>query len=385
MASDYPTILQIAPIPLSSTKLQHARLQGMVTSLSELGYDSIVCTYPQSKEINGAENLHTASRNDNIRTHDELERNSFGTHIKLTLLGIKAFQRSAPVAIHTYGFRGLKISAIIKSVFFWKPIPLVCDLSEDDSDKLSALSRFSLTGLLIKMSKVVICPTQSSLETTQDALGLDSTNISLVVNGIDSSQELSQDQLDSIREKLKVSPDKTTIVVNGGLEKNSLELKALQKIIFSAKKNNVPAHFLIIGEPKKYIYAFLKKYEARTMCSLIGNVTPKLLPHYYSAADIALSFDQSNSDESRIILLNFMANALPVICYDTKSQRHYLPENTPLATSVNDINSQLKELLPNNEMKEKLSRENLKRFEEYYSWEVSKEQLYSTYMQAIGE
>jgi len=206
MPSNYPIILQIVPIPTSSTKLRHARVQGMATSLTELGYDSIVCTYAHSKEIEGAENLYTSSKHKNIQTHQELEKNASATHFQLLKLGLKTFRNNSPMAIHTYGFRGLKISALIKTLYFWKRTRLICDLSEEESNKLSTISRFSLTGILIKMANVVTCPTQNSLEITQEALGLDTTNISLVVNGIDSHKNVSNNNLDSIREKLKIAP-----------------------------------------------------------------------------------------------------------------------------------------------------------------------------------
>ena len=185
MSSDYPIILQIVPIPKSSTKLRHARVQGIVTSLTELGYDSIVCTYAHAKEVQGAENLYTASKQKSVETHKQLEKDAFATHFKLLKLGLKIFRNNTPMAIHTYGLRGLKISALIKLLFFWKRSRLICDFSEEESNQLNTISRFSLTGFLVKMANVVTCSTQSSLKTTQEALGLDPTNISLVVNGID--------------------------------------------------------------------------------------------------------------------------------------------------------------------------------------------------------
>jgi len=385
MSSDYPIILQIVPIPTSSTKLRHARVQGMATSLTELGYDSIVCTYAHSKEIEGAENLYTTSKHKSIQTHQELEKDASATHFQLLKLGLKTFRGNSPMAIHTYGFRGLKISALIKTLYFWKRTRLICDLSEEESNKLSTISRFSLTGILIKMANVVTCPTQNSLEVTQEALGLDTTSVSLVVNGIDSHTSVSNGNLDSIREKLKIAPGKTVIGINGGLEKSSTALKELQKVIYSFKEQADQVHFLIIGEPRKYLYSFLKKYEIESMCTLASDVPIKLLPKYYSVVDLALSLDQSDSEENRVIILNYMANKLPIVSYETPNQRTYLPQGTPLAKSISDINSNLKKLLKNTKNLEQLSNLNIKRFEEFYSWEVSKEQLYATYMQALDE
>ena len=385
MSSDYPIILQIVPIPKSSTKLRHARVQGIVTSLTELGYDSIVCTYAHAKEVQGAENLYTTSKQKNIQTHKQLEKDAFATHLQLLKLGLKIFRNNTPMAIHTYGLRGLKISALIKLLFFWKRSRLICDFSEEESNQLNTISRFSLTGFLVKMANVVTCSTQSSLEITQEALGLDPTNISLVVNGIDSNKELNNDNVDNIKEKLKIAPGKTVIAINGGIEKSTSTLKELQKIIFSFKEQMDKVHFLIIGEPRKYLYSFLKKYEIDSMCTLASDVQPKLLPKYYSVANLALSLDQSDSEENRVTILNYMGNCLPIVCYETQNQRNYLPQGTPLANSITDINSNLKNLIQSSENQEKLSRLNMKRFEEFYSWEVSKEQLHATYMQTLDE
>jgi len=122
------------------------------------------------------------------------------------------------------------------------------------------------------------------------------------------------------------------------------------------------------------------------MCTLASDVPIKLLPKYYSVVDLALSLDQSDSEENRVIILNYMANKLlPIVSYETPNQRTYLPQGTPLAKSISDINSNLKKLLKNTKNLDQLSNLNIKRFEEFYSWEVSKEQLYATYMQALDE
>ena len=384
MPSDYPTLLQIAPIPLSSTKLQHTRLQGIVTSLTELGYDSIVCSYAQSKDLHGAENLRTTFKHD-IRTHEQLEKSALSTHLKLTLLCINTFRVHNPIAIHAYGFRGLKISAIVKACFFWKQTPIICDLSDSEVDKLKKRHRFSLSALLMKMANVVICSSQNSLEVVQRELALDSAKAALVVSGINSYTQLSDDRIETIRQKLKIDESRTVIAVNGGLEKGSTELKELQKIIHSFKKMSDQLHFLIIGEPKKYLYSFLKKYELRSMCSLVGDVPEKLLPKYYSVTNLALCLDRSNNDDNRINILNFMANALPVVCYETKLQTQYLAQNSPFSSSISDLRNALKDLHYNRQWQIELADQNYQQFEEFYSWEVSKEQLHATYSQVLEE
>lgn len=383
MASDYPTILQIAPIPTSSTKIRHARVQGIVTSLLELGYDSIVCTYPQSKEIQDAECFYTESNKKNIETHQELEKTASSTHFKLFLLSLKTYRNTSPMAVHTYGVRGLKIAVAIKLLHFWKRTRLICDLSDYETNKLGAVSRFSLTNFLIRFTNVVTCSSQDALETAQQSLGLNTTDISLIVSGIDPAQEFSAERQSSIREKLKIDSSKSVIVINANLDKSDKILKELQKLILNFKDKKDDIHFLVIGEPKKYLYAFLKKYDFREICSLVGDVDSKLLPQYYSVADIALSLDESDSNDNRVQTINFMANKLPVIGYNTRTHRDYLPKGTPLANSISSINKNLNMLLDDQPTRQKLLRLNIKRFNEFYSWEISKEQLYATYMQAL--
>ena len=241
-----------------------------------------------------------------------------------------------------------------------------------------------MKALLIKAANVTLCPTQASLETIQQTLNLTSTKAALVVNGINASETLSEKTIASIRTKLKLDESKTIIAVNGGLEKSRDQLKKLQKVIYKLKESEENVHFLIIGEPQKYLYSFLKKYHARRMCSFVGDVTTKLLSQYYSVCDLALILDQTNNDDSRITVLNFMANALPVVAFETPLYKHYLSDNSPFSRSTNGIVNNLKDLHHNKEWQQKLALQNIQRFEEFYSWEVSKEQLYSTYMQALG-
>jgi len=383
MDSNYPKILQIAPIPTSSTKQLHTRLQGIVVSLTALGYDSVICTYAESKTIDNAENLRVTPSRKEVKTRNQLEKLSFFSNFKLALLSIKTFNRINPIAIHAYGFRGMLIASIIKLCFFWKHTPTICDLSETSINKLHTRSRFSLKSLLIRMSTLVTCSNQNNIEPLEEKLGLNSQKVSLVVNGINSSPEIDHARKTIIREKLKLSNNKTVIVINEKLEKSSL-LKDIQKTIYACKDMGDELHFLILGAPKEYLYRFLKKHHIRKMCTFIGEVKPKLLPQYYSVSDIALAPSYLHEDQDKVKLLTFMANELPIVAYDGKNQQHFLPENTPLSHSLKEIINNLKELHHNKQWQTNLAFENVKRFEEFYSWEVSKEQLYASYAQALS-
>ena len=383
MDSNYPNILQIAPIPTGSTKQLHARLQGIVMSLTELGYDSVICTYAESKTITGAENLRVAASKKEVTTHDQLEKLSFSSNIKLAILSIKTFHRVNPVAIHAYGFRGMTIALLIKLCFFWKRTPTVFDLGEASINKITNKSKFSVKGLLAKTSSLVTCSNQNGIQSIEKNLGLNSRKISLVVNGINSHSTIDHSRKNTIREKLKLSSHKTIVVINESLEKSPL-LKDIQKTIFACKNMGDELHFLIIGSPEKYLYRFLKKYHLRDMCTLIGEVNPRLLPQYYSVSNIALTPSHVHQDNDRVKLLTFMANELPVLAYDGKNQQHFLPENTPLSHSLKEIVQNLKDLHHNKERQKNLAFENAKRFKEYYSWEVSKEQLYASYAQVLS-
>lgn len=383
MASDYPNILQIAPIPTGSTKLLHTRLQGIISSLTELGYDSVICTYAEAKTVHGAENLRPPPHKKNLRTNIELQKHALSANFKLLWLSIKTYRAIDPVAIHAYGFRGMTIAALVKLLFFTKHTPIICDLSASDAEKLSTLSVYTPKGILVRLASLVTSPTQEALTTIKKTLKLSPTQVSIVVNGVDSSPFLDKQKRSAIREKLKLSSKKTIVVMNDSLEK-STHLDDLKRTILSCKDMQEEIHFLVIGNPKKYMYAFLKKYNLRKMCTLVGEVNKKLLPQYYAVSDIALTPSYLHEDEDRIKLLTFMANQLPVVAYDGKNQQQYLPDDTPLSHSSKEIIRQVKDLHHNKQWQHRLGEMNLQRFEEFYSWEVSKEQLYATYAQALS-
>ena len=384
MASDYPNILQIAPIPHGSTKQLHTRLQGTVSSLTELGFDSVVCTYAQSKTIDDAENIRVSPPKQEIKTQNELKKHAFSSNLKLTLLAVKTFHRVNPVALHAYGFRGLLIASVVKLCFIWKNPPIVVDLNEEGIEKLSKASRFSLKGLLTRIASVVTCESKTSIQIAEERLALTTEKLCLVVSGVNSSPLLDEEQKQTIRQKLKLSDQKTTVIINESLDKSSTVLKDIQKTIHACRKLRNELHFIIIGAPKKYLYAFLKKYELKDMCTLIGEVNQKLLPQYYSVSDIALAPSYLHENKDQIKLLTFMANELPVVAYDGKNQQQILPDNTPLSHSLRDVVSHLKDLHHNKEWQARLAAENRQRFQEFYSWEVSKEQLYAAYAQALS-
>ena len=383
MASDYPNILQVAPIPRGSTKESHSRLQGITSSLTELGYDSVICTYAESKSIDGAENLRASASKKNVRTQDQLKKCALSSNLKLAFLSLKTFNKIDPVAIHSYGFSGLSIAMLIKLFYFWKRTPVIVDLNTADASRLTKMSRYTPKILLAHLSTLITCPNKTEMLKIQEHLGLNNRKISLVVDGINSFPVTDLKRKEIIRQKLRLPENKTVIVVNEVLEKSSL-LKDIKNIIMECRDLQNELHFVIIGNPKKYLQSYLKKSNVKGLCTFVGDVDDKLLPQYYSIADIALAPSYLHEDKDRIKLLTFMANELPVIAYDGKNQQRILSDNSPLSHSLKDIISNIKDLHYNKKWQSALAHSNAQRFDEFYSWQVSKEQLHATYVQALS-
>jgi len=272
---------------------------------------------------------------------------------------------------------------LIKFSFFWKRIPVIVDLNSIDANRLTKASRFTPKALSTHLSTLVTCPNKFEINLVQERLGINREKVSLVVDGINSSPVTDQDRKATIRKKLRIPDNKTVIVINEVLEKAPL-LKDILKIIVACSDLQNEIHFVVIGNPKKHLYAYLKKKRLKDMCTLVGDVENKQLPQYYSIADIALAPSYLHQDKDQTKLLTYMANELPVIAYDGKNQQQILSDKSPLSHSLQEIISNTKYLHYNQQWQSTLARANAERFNEFYSWQVSKEQLHASYAQALG-
>lgn len=394
MSHDYPKILQIAPTPFFSDRGCHIRIEGIVRCLTELGYDNTLCTYHHGRDIDTVNTKRIEPIPEYTQTSAGPSKYKVMADWRLLKLSIKTYRELRPVAIHAHLHEGLLIGFIVKMIFFWHRTPLIGDMQGSLTGELDSHGAFDKKPFLRWPTKLlerftmwvanhVICSSTHALDKIQSEFNVRLHKISLVQDGADAVQPLNAKKAAYIRNKLRIPAGKTVVVYSGALHK-SKGLAELKKLILSCRKLADEMHFLIIGYPKENLKPFLKKMELSKMCSMTGRIDFNKLPLYLEVADIAIDPKYSDAGEGSGKMLNYMASGLPVVAFNGANNRRFLPNGTPLADNTDQLIEHLKQLHRDKDLRVKSGAEHLAKFQQNYSWEVSKQQLEGVYIQVFS-
>ncbi len=83
-------------------------------------------------------------------------------------------------------------------------------------------------------------------------------------------------------------------------------------------------------------------------------------------------------------MLNYLSAGLPVVAFDTRNNAGFLPFGSPLAVNQEQFAGQLRLLLSDAGLRADYAQQNLARFEEHYSWQISRRQLQEIYGTLLG-
>jgi glycosyltransferase involved in cell wall biosynthesis len=381
-------VLHIAPTPFFSDRGCHIRIEGIASSLDELGYENLICTYHHGREVDG---IHT-SRISPIKNYTKTEagpsKYKLWADIKLLCLVIKEIQKYKPMVIHAHLHEGLMIGLVAKALLFWKPIPLVADMQGSLFGELEAHGSFdkhrwlkwpikAIEASLMFFAKTIVCSSAHSLEKIKSEFGLSNSKISLVQDGARIVSALTEDARSQLKQKFNL-PEQKQIVVYSGALLSSKGLDELKQVI-ALSKELTSVHFLIVGYPVDELHNFLNQENLNERCTLTGQVAFETLPQLLQLADIAIDPKLSDAGEGSGKMLNYMACGLPVLAFDTQNNRTFLPEDTVLSNSVSEMGSHLQALLENEAFLVKSGAANLAYFKQHFSWEKSKLQLLEVY------
>jgi len=394
VTTEYPKILQIAPTPFFSDRGCHIRIEGVVRCLTELGYDNTVCTYHHGRDIDGVMTRRIEPIEEYTDTSAGPSKHKLIADWRLLKLSIKTYRELKPIAIHAHLHEGLLIGFIVKMLFFWHRTPLIGDLQGSLTGELETHGAFDnkpirrwlckqIERFTLLVADHIACSSSHSLEKIQKEFNVRMRKISLVQDGADAVAPLSARKTAYIRKKLRIPAGKTVVVYSGALHK-SKGLAELKKLILSCRKLASEMHFLIIGYPKENLSPFLKKMSLHDMCSMTGRIDFKKLPLYLDVADIAIDPKFTDAGEGSGKMLNYMASGLPVVAFNGANNRKFLPHGTPLADTTDQLVEHLKHLHRDTDFRAKSSEAHLEKFEQNYSWSVTKQQLEGVYSQIFA-
>lgn len=382
-------ILQIAPTPFFADRGCHIRIEGIVRCLSELEFENLVCTYHHGRDVEGVATRRIKAIRNYTQTAAGPSKYKLLADWRLLWLGVKHYRASRPVAIHAHLHEGLLIGLIIKLLFFWRKTPLIGDMQGSLTGELDSHGSFDrlpflrwptrlLERILMASATHIVCSSRHSLEKIQSEFSVPSDKISLVQDGADSITPLSRQRRDQLVQQ-HCLPGGRKIVVYSGALLDSKGLAELKQLLLSCAPDSDRLHFLVIGYPTENLQPFLQTHDLQEMVTLTGQIPFEQLPDYLSLADIAIDPKNSEAGEGSGKMLNYLAAGLPVVAYRTANNLEFLDGSTLLATNDDELYKALISLLDQPTMAEQVSAQNLGRFEQAYSWQVTRAQLKRVY------
>lgn len=380
--------MHIAPTPFFSDRGCHIRIEGIVRSLSELGFQNTVCTYHHGREVATVQTIRIKAIKNYTQTEAGPSKYKLWADWRLLWLCLKQYRKSKPAVIHAHLHEGLLIGWLVKTVFFWRKTPLLADMQGSLTGELSEHGSFAgkdwlrrLSGwferVLMRMPDQIICSSPQSQELLALAFGLPVEDIVLVQDGADAVQALSNDQRSELKQKLSLPANKVIAVYSGALLEGK-GLPALKEVLLACK-DEPHIHFLIIGYPVENLHPFLVQNDLDERCTLTGRVAFEVLPAHLALAAVALEPKNSGAGEGSGKLLNYLAAGLPVIAFDNRNNADFLPAGAPLAVNVEQFTAQLQLLAQDAGLRGDLGANNRLHFEQNYSWGTTRKQLKVAY------
>ncbi len=387
-------ILHIAPTPFFSDRGCHIRIEGIVRCLTELGHQNHVCTYHHGRDMDTVECSRISPIKHYTQTAAGPSRYKPWADWKLLWLVVARFYSLKPVAIHAHLHEGLLIGLIVKWLFFWRGTPLVADMQGSLSGELEAHGSFKKLGFLRLPTRIferlllwgadyIVCSSQHSLDKMASEFSVPENKISLVQDGADPVGELNETRRQELISQYELPTDKSLVVYSGALLE-SKGLSALKDVIAASSSHAEQLHFLIIGYPKDQLEVFLHEQNLSGMATLVGQVPFADLADYLGLAAVAIDPKNSDAGEGSGKMLNYLACGLPVVAFDTRNNREFLPDDTPLASNSTDFAELLTVLIKNDDKREQAADVNLAKFQESYSWNQSAKQLDKVYTRLLA-
>ena len=326
-------IIHIAPTPFFADRGCHIRIRNEIYSLHRQPVSIILCTYHHGKNIKGID----IRRIPRIPGYTKLDAGyspfKFVADILLFFLVLKTVWQERPDILHAHLHEGVLVGWAVRTVLFWRHLPLIMDMQGSLSGELSAygacrripflLKIFRLTEKLIcRLPDFFFCSSEASRILLIKDFHVDERKISLLQDIV--PEEIFQDQSQEIcRRNNGIPLNRKVLIYTGSL----LEGKGIGYVLeamraLSSKREDL--FWVLVGYPIENTKAFLEQHMLSAICLLPGQVPYSDLSYWLAAADIALEPKSEDSGEASGKLLHYMAAALPVVCFPTVNNSEIL-------------------------------------------------------------
>lgn len=326
-------ILSIAPTPFFSDRGCHVRILEEAHALEALGHQVTICAYHLGRSPEGLI-VHRIPR---LPWYSKLDAgpswHKYYIDILLTVRSLLTGLRDKPDIVHAHLHEGVFIGYFVSRIL---DVPLVFDLQGSligemlahefisDRGMIFRLNRF-LEALTTQMADVILASSVGAASYLREDRALHAKKVHIVPEGIDVGvYERCRDR-ETVRLSLGLDPSAAVCVYLGLL----YPYQGIDTLIRSAKAafaHCQDLHFMIIGFPNEAHYERMAAEAGfGSRFHFVGRVRYEDLPSYLVAGDLAVTPKDSRT-EANSKVYNFMAAGLPVVAYDTPTNRSILKD-----------------------------------------------------------
>ena len=329
-------IIHIAPTPFFANRGCHIRIRNEIDGLLQRGEKVILCTYGLGNDVEHIDTRRIVSIPGYTQTKAGFSPFKFLADFLLFFLVLQTTWKEKPDVLHGHLHEGALIGWAVKTVLFWRRIPLLMDMQGSLSGELAAYGVFDTFPFLLRLfywvekiicyfPRYIICSSQKSVQFLQEKCGVKQERIALfedVVPDIFFQEHESGGR----RQACGIPDDKKVVIYTGSfLSGKGIDLFLEAMAILLSKRKDL--FFLYIGYPREQVESFIAANGYEESCLVAGEVAYDDLASWLSLADLAVDPKEEESGEASGKILHYMASSLPVVCFDTVNNRNYLGDN----------------------------------------------------------
>lgn len=362
----------------------------MVLALGRRGVRSVVCTYHHGREVEGVSTRRIPWIPGFTKREAGPSHYRYFADVLLFLKALVVAWRERPDVIHGHLHEGALVGWAVKSVLFWRRIPLVFDVQGSLVGEMAEHGYFErrpglkrifwkVEHAITRLPDFLVCSSGESAHVLRSEFGVDPNRIAVVHDGAD-ADVVPASRAERLRKRLQV-PDGEPVVVYAGALLAAKGEEALRQIVIEARNRNLPAHFLVVGYPEEGMREFVEAHDLEAFCTVTGRVPFEELSDYLGLGAVAVEPKEGNSGEASGKLLNYMAAELPVVCFDMENNRNLLGEAGSYVRRGDVVSfvEHVATLVRNPELRARKGRKGRERVRERFTWDASAERVEAVY------
>lgn len=391
-------VVHIGPTPFFSNRGCHIRIMNEIRGLQSCGCRVILCTYGLGSDVDGVEVRRIWPIPGYTKTSAGFSVFKPLADVLLLFLVLKVVWQERVTIIHGHLHEGALIGWCVKLALFWRRIRLVMDMQGSLSGELQAYGTISRKGMLhravywfekliYRMPDWIVCSSEASVRFLESARGGSVGRVDLVGDVVPEQFFLTADKHE-LRRKLGIALEVDVIIYSGSLLAGK-GVDILLEALIPLMADNTDCIFVLVGYPKEWVEKHVNRAGLAGRVILPGEIGYFQLADWLGAADLAVDPKPAGSGEASGKILHYMGAGLPVVCFMTENNMHYLEDHGFYAADelqnpagrAAALSHTIQKALADAELRKKFGALGRSRIRSTYSVEAAGEQLLVVYHQ----